>query len=405
MSWRDTYQQGSFRGVEFATISHNMTGGRRVETHEFPGRDEPIAEDLGRKARQFSIECFIVGRDYYADRDMLIDALEAEGPATLIHPWHGSRWVSVLDFSIGEDQAGGYASFSITFGEAGSEPSLAASPDTAAQATALADKTLDEAPAKFAGRFSLDSLPGFVSDATGKLVSIVAVASEISAGLSGGPGGLLNAFEGALRLVGADGLLSTLRTPLALGHALVGLISAVSVLGGIGTRQTAALRIVGESLDGLDSIPAATPARAAQSENQSAIVHLVRSAVAAEMLAITAATDFASYDDAARVQQDFAVMLDRWSLDAADAGEDERADLFDALRLALVRDVTARGGSLARQYGYPLASTQPVLVVAARLYGPLTDLDDRAADLVARNSVRHPGFVPGAAELQVLTNG
>lgn len=402
MSWRDSYQQGSFRGVPFSTESHELSGGRRIELHEFPGRDEPIAEDLGRRARQFRIECFVQGDDYYADRDALIDALEAEGPATLIHPWHGSRYVSVLDFVTSEDQGGGHASFSITFAEAGAEPSLAASPDTAVQSRAVAAETLDAAPAEFADRFSVDGLPGFVEDAAGNLVSIVSTASEIAAGLAGGAGTALSAFDTALRMVGADGLL---RTPLALGSAIVSLVSVVSVLGGTRSKQTAALRQVGESLDSPAIIPGATPARESQRENQAAIVHLVRSAVGAELLNVTSEAAFASYDEAIDAQGSLAELLDRWALDAADGGEDSRAATFDNLRLALVRDIAARGGSLARQYAYPLASTQPALVIAGRLYGAVSDLEDRAADLVTRNAVPHPGFIPGGAELQVLTNG
>lgn len=402
MSWRDSYQPGSFRGVPFITESHERSGGRRVETHEFPGRDDPLTEDLGRRARQFRIECFVVGDDYYPARDALIDALEAEGPATLIHPWHGSRYVNALEFSTGEDQAGGYAWFSITFGEAGAEPSLTALPDTAVQARAVASETLEAAPTEFADRFSIDSWPSFVEDAADSLVSMVSSASEIAAGLSGGAGSALGAFDAALRLVGADGLL---RSPLALGQAIVGLVSVVSVLGGSRAQQIAALRHVGESLDSPAIVPGATPARDAQRENQAAIVHLVRSAVAAELVNITSFASFASYDEAAEAQQSLADLLDGWGIAAADAGEDSRADTFDSLRLALVRDIAARGGNLAREYAYPLASTQPALVIAGRLYGAVTDLGDRADDLVMRNDIPHPGFVPGGAELQVLTDG
>ena len=43
----------------------------------------------------------------------------------------------------------------------------------------------------------------------------------------------------------------------------------------------------------------------------------------------------------------------------------------------------------------------PALVLAHRLY------DDPSwdADIVARNDVVHPGFVPGGVDLQVLSNG
>lgn len=39
---------------------------------------------------------------------------------------------------------------------------------------------------------------------------------------------------------------------------------------------------------------------------------------------------------------------------------------------------------------------------AARLYGPDGRMLDRAADIVSRNRLRHPGFVQGAAPIEVL---
>jgi prophage DNA circulation protein len=47
--------------------------------------------------------------------------------------------------------------------------------------------------------------------------------------------------------------------------------------------------------------------------------------------------------------------------------------------------------------------TQPALVLAQRLYGDPASVEARAAEIVARNKVRHPGFVPGGVALQVLS--
>jgi prophage DNA circulation protein len=43
-------------------------------------------------------------------------------------------------------------------------------------------------------------------------------------------------------------------------------------------------------------------------------------------------------------------------------------------------------------------ATEPSLVLAWRWYGDA----NRAAELVARNALRHPGFVPARAPLQVV---
>ena len=56
MSWREQLQIASFRGVEFKVDSHSISGGRRVEVHEYPLHDTLYAEDLGRKARECSFD-------------------------------------------------------------------------------------------------------------------------------------------------------------------------------------------------------------------------------------------------------------------------------------------------------------------------------------------------------------
>ena len=76
-------QQGTFRGVLFGVRSQDSEGGRRVANHEYPGRDEPWAEDLGRKARTHNLEMILVGADYMQRRDKLVSALEEGGSATL----------------------------------------------------------------------------------------------------------------------------------------------------------------------------------------------------------------------------------------------------------------------------------------------------------------------------------
>lgn len=76
MSWRDQLRDGSFRGVPFKIQASRALVGRRGQVHEYPLRDKPYAEDLGRRARAFNVECFVLGADYMAQRDALIAALE-----------------------------------------------------------------------------------------------------------------------------------------------------------------------------------------------------------------------------------------------------------------------------------------------------------------------------------------
>jgi prophage DNA circulation protein len=92
MSWRDQLRPGSFRGAPFRIQGNDGEGGRRGALHEFPERDEPWFEDLGRAARRWTIEAIVIGENYLADLDALVAACEEKGPGTLVHPYRGTLW-------------------------------------------------------------------------------------------------------------------------------------------------------------------------------------------------------------------------------------------------------------------------------------------------------------------------
>ena len=49
----------SFRGVPFFVESSDISAGRRTVTHQYPQRDEPFTEDLGRAAREYELSAFV----------------------------------------------------------------------------------------------------------------------------------------------------------------------------------------------------------------------------------------------------------------------------------------------------------------------------------------------------------
>lgn len=94
MSWKDNLRPASFRGVPFQVDDDEGTFGRRVQVHEYPNRDKPYTEDLGRATRRFTINAYLVGNDFFEARDRLIVAIDTPGPGTLVHPYYGE--VAVL---------------------------------------------------------------------------------------------------------------------------------------------------------------------------------------------------------------------------------------------------------------------------------------------------------------------
>src|SRR5580765_6013376 len=103
--WRDTLRIASFRGAFFHVESSGRQSGRRTVVHQYPKRNLPYAEDMGREAVHWQFTGYIIlndkrlqaaanhGRatvapyaDLIAQRNALVNALEQDGPGELIHP-------------------------------------------------------------------------------------------------------------------------------------------------------------------------------------------------------------------------------------------------------------------------------------------------------------------------------
>lgn len=151
MAWRDLLRPASFRGAEFHVETGARQSGRRGSLFEFPKRDIPYFEDMGRAARRWSVAAYVIGPDYTEDADALEAALCAEGPGLLVHPTMGEMRVECINYTRGERRhEGGLASFDMTFVEAGSPISQRFQENTQANVKTGAN-TMSDAAASDAG--------------------------------------------------------------------------------------------------------------------------------------------------------------------------------------------------------------------------------------------------------------
>ena len=119
MTWKEEYQAGMLGGVPFVTKNSDIELGRAIVSHEYPKRDQDFDEDMGKKARRYSLRCFVIGDDYRTQRDQLIKVIESPGPHTLVHPFFGSMRITIIDCRQSESTAeGGMARFTLGFKEA-----------------------------------------------------------------------------------------------------------------------------------------------------------------------------------------------------------------------------------------------------------------------------------------------
>ncbi|EGG3071016.1 DNA circularization protein [Salmonella enterica] len=128
-SWPEHVQPASFRGVPFAVVSATSAFGRRQARHEYPYRDKPWIEDLGRSIRHFTLRGFLVqdskiysAPDVITQRNNLIAACERGEPGTLIHPTLGELTVCIPEGGLRTEEgvsSGRVFPFTLTVTETG----------------------------------------------------------------------------------------------------------------------------------------------------------------------------------------------------------------------------------------------------------------------------------------------
>jgi prophage DNA circulation protein len=116
----------SWRGVPFQVNGDDAEFGRHVVMHEYPQRNKPYAEDLGRKFRKFKLDAWVCadrtnGFNPWPERDALIEAIEAGDVGTLVHPFWGSLQGHIVSVAVKQTSTtnGGYVNFQMEFFEAG----------------------------------------------------------------------------------------------------------------------------------------------------------------------------------------------------------------------------------------------------------------------------------------------
>ncbi len=106
----DELRPASFRGAPFFVASDKGEYGRRGIIHEYPMRDDPYIEDMGQKATKFTVSGYLAGDDWISQKDALVAACTAFGPALLMLPTEAPVPVVCLNLSVSrsKDECGFY---------------------------------------------------------------------------------------------------------------------------------------------------------------------------------------------------------------------------------------------------------------------------------------------------------
>jgi prophage DNA circulation protein len=398
MSWHDRFSaRGRFRQAEFVIRTDELQFGRRNQVHEYPDRDDAYVEDLGRRARQFRIEVYVIGPDYDRRRDALIEAVEQPGPGTLVHPYHGTLQVSITDARKSEStERGGVARFSLTCVKDGGARWPTTVTDTPTAVRAQADEARRAVEAEFAHTFGAAGQQEFVRAESESLLARAgdAVAAAVDA-IPGMPEPASRLRADLSRFAGA--VSSLMLKPKQLASEITGLVADIGAIAKRPGLAASAYAGLDDHGDDAPSVPRTTPARVQQADNQAAVGAIVQRTAVIEAGRASSRMTWPTLEDAVAMRDALADRLDEQS-------ETAGAAVFRALqdlRVAVVHDINTRGADLARLGSYTPRATLPALVIAHRVYGDASS----AAELVERNAIPHPGFVAGGEPLEVRVDG
>jgi prophage DNA circulation protein len=142
--------------------------------------------------------------------------------------------------------------------------------------------------------------------------------------------------------------------------------------------------------------PDTTAQRQLEADNQNATVEMVRVSALAETCRVLSDLDLESADQARDMRDTLGEAFEDLSED--ENTEDPLIEALQDLRTATTEHLQSVAQNLPAVSSYTPPATVPALVIAYALYEDA----EQDLDIVARNNVAHPGFVPGGASIEVL---
>jgi prophage DNA circulation protein len=409
-NWRDELLPASFRGISFLIPQASVPVGQKGQLHEYPQRDEPFFEQLGKQAQVHTMTAWVIGDDCFERRDKLLEALQTPGPGELVHPWLGRMQVKAGDCKVSHElTAGGMVSFDLTFYPDKPLTFPTAKVNSQQQVVKASDSMLGSALERYKqamakvdqARLGLLRLRNSLSNVYAVIQQQFAPFVGVFTNLTGFAQSLMNS-PGAL-----SSLFSSYFSDFSLqDSAFADTSSSYKNAVATTTQQTesvTAINTVSQS-GGIDSAAAAQ-----------ATANLVQDALLVQMALIISEMPIASQPVSSgstpSVEQQAILPVERPEVPVADDVLQLRDSLSDAifeaslkadpahyvvmntLRQELVKHLTAVAESGVRLVDITPSETMSALVLAYQRFGDAT----RSAEVVQRNRIRHPGFVPAAS--------
>ena len=407
--WLKTLWPASYKGVPFYFLSDDEEGGRDQVVHEFPHRDDPFIEDMGEAARYFSGSAYVHGDEVDSLERSLKSALVSRGAGTLVTPLSGPVQVHCQTFKRHHERDRlGYVAFDVKFVREGAAFSFISIPFALNGAFGAADALAAAIVGGFAKTLSIASEPDFVvSAAADGFASSAAMLDVVRTSYRVDPTASAIVRDAISQIVAsAPAALAAVKDDdgAAVTTLAQSLVETTRALGEAIPPETA----IRAMLDLVDAAPEpiaagrpviTPPARRALA-NAAAVARLARFAALTAFCEAVVRRTYAARPDGVTARGEVAEIFDAELSNTFGA---ETAALYlaiDDLRGRVIEYLSSVINDLAPVVTVETARIMPSLYLAYRLYGDPT----RAGEIVARNRVRHPSFVPRVFSAAIKAN-
>lgn len=403
MEYKSKLLQASFRGVTFGVQDIETTLGRRSVLHEYPMRSEPWSEDLGRKAREFSINAFIINRNDFANSKALASVLEDfDTPGTLVHPTLGAIQVSPTTCRHRySNQEGGVEYFSVSFTETLGNNFPNVSIDTQSFARGRVTKLLTDSRSFFSSKFKVAGYSDFIANAAIDKLKQFSIKFRGLVNFGSAKNGNPTQYSKLIaRLNDFTGNIPTLvYTPPELAEQINNLNRDLnsSFINDLALAMLIQRRLW-EYGDDFLVVVGTSAMRDVERVNQEQIILLVRNSVLAEMIRNASLMGFASAEDAIQIRDD----IDNRAWGQLDTLADDFDDaIYTSLLTTLnsmIQDIKQRTITAKPTRTYLIKDPMPALKLA---YQYLNDAS-RDSEIIARNNIINPLYIPANTRLKVV---
>lgn len=383
--------EASFRGVKFFIESADDKFGRMTVKHQFPNREKPFVEDMGKKLDSFQIDGYVVGDDHLDQKDNLKNTSLIPGMGTLIHPFYGTIQVFCDDFQVRQiANEKRFTRIQFSFTEAGEPVVLDVAQKTQNIVSAKTSVSIDSIKNEFKPKWAYTKL---AYAATQSALATLKQASESIVNAKKAFKTETQFIDDFGRIVGS--LESIALDAEGLAEDVLNLITFGILDTDDNTNGVPDLR---ETLKNLQNLYSFSPSIQSASTTSDSLVNLVQQGAMVTSAVLLSNIEYTSAEEAYTFRDSVLDFLD--TVQAGDIGDDLFASIAD-LRASIVEDIEARAATLSKLSSYTPSESMPVLVIANELYGGI----DKEQDIIDRNLIIHPGFARGGQSIDVLLNG